>query len=400
MRTAAGQLGRVGRRVGLAGAFALVLGAPGALTAACSVYDPALLPVARDAGPPDAGPSDAGEPRDAGPCNSRIPPPRPMIADGPDVPEATFALKDVVLDQGGDLWRSVGYNLDGLCSNAPDPVVECRPPRVSASLEVDGEDGIDNSFGHNFYPLISVTLPTLEADARIAQEAGIGALVLRVRSWNGTGDDPRVDITVTQSVFGTPGDPDGGVPGGGDGGLPPVPDGGLRPPAWMGDDYFWGRDDTFLDGNPERPRVRDDNAYVVGRLAVFRIPDRTEVLFTAREQGVLVRLTGGMATGTLSADGQRIENVIIAGRWAITDMLETAERVGICRGTTQYNIVSNLLDNASDVRSTPGTGGEGVTCDALSLGVSFTGYRAHLAGIASAPALPNPCTLDAGVDGG
>lgn len=375
-------------------ATAVLLG----LCAGCSVYDPALID--RDSGPPDAGLRDAGAPRDAGPCNSRVPPPRPTIADGPDGPETTFALKDVVLDQGGDQWRDIGYNLDGLCSSPPDPIVECRPPRVTASPEVDGMDGIDNGFGHNFYPLIAVTLPTLEADARAAQEAGIGALVLRVRAWNGTGDDPRVDITVTQSVFGMPGTPDAGVPGGGDGGLPTVPDGGLPPPAWMGDDYFWGRDDTFLDGNPERPRVRDDNAYVVDRVAVFRIPDRTEVLFTASEQGVLVRLTGGIATGRLSDDGQRIENVTIAGRWAITDMLETAERVGVCRGTAQYNIVSNLLDNTADVRSTPGTGGDGVPCDAISVGVTFTGYRAHLAGIATAPALPNPCALDGGVDAG
>lgn len=362
--------------------FALALACAG-----CQFYDPALLDAAVDAGGIDGGP-----------CALRRPPARPTGADAPDQEELVFSLKEVVLDQGGEAWRDIGYDVDGLCSVPPEPVVECVPPSRTADPEVDGNNGIDNVFGHLLFPLVEVTVPDLEVTARAAQEEGIGNPVLRLRGWNGADDDPHVEVVISQAVFGTPGDGTPAPPAvtvGPDG--PRLPDGGTPPPpAWMGDDWFWVRDDTFFMGDEAQPLVRDDNAYVAGRVLVITLPDRIDVIFTAETEGLLVRLTDARASGRISADGTMLEDVTVAGRWSVLDLLMTASAIGVCPGSAEHRILVSQLERIADVRSTPGTGGAGVACDAVSLGVEFTGYRAHWAGLAPAPPLPNLCP-DAGM---
>jgi hypothetical protein len=53
--------------------------------------------------------------------------------------------------------------------------------------------------------------------------------------------------------------------------------------------------------------------------------------------------------------------------------------------------LTNLLNDVADVRSASGTGGEGVPCNAISLGVVFQGYRARWGGITNGPPLANAC---------
>jgi len=356
------------------------------LACACSVYDPELAARARV----DAGPR----------CELRRPAPRPTAPDdGVDAGEVVWALKDVVLNQDGDRWRTIGYDLDGLCSHPPDPPVECLPPARTADPETDGEGGIDNAFGHQLYPLIALTLPELENDAHLSEAMGVGAILVRLRGWNGQPDDSRVEATLMIGVTGTAGGADGAPP---DvtvvGNTIQAPDGSAPPPpAWDGHDYFWVRDDGFLDGDPARPRLQDDNAYVAGDLLVATLPTRVDILFQATEQAVLVRLTDSIAVGRIVDEGARFD-AVVAGRWALFDIFETAERVGICQGTTQYRLLSDQLDRIADIRATAGTGGEGVACDAMSVGAAFTGYRGHVGGLLPAGDVPNACA--AAADGG
>ena len=65
--------------------------------------------------------------------------------------------------------------------------------------------------------------------------------------------------------------------------------------------------------------------------------------------------------------------------------------IGVCPGDTEFTILQNALNNIADIRATPGTGGAGVTCDALSVGVTFQGYRARVAGLTPGQPLPNQC---------
>lgn len=353
--------------------------------AACSVYDPALVA--------DGGPRvDGGPRRDAGPvcttCPAGRPPARPAGPDG-DGPEAFYALREIQLVQSADRWRTIGYDLDGLDTQDVSDPVECIPSEGDS--ETDGEGGVDNAFGHVVTPLLLVVEPQIEREAQRNEETGLGALLLRVTGWSGARNDSQVNVTVTQSVFGTPkvagAIPDASVPDGGvdyDAGVPPLP-------QWDGDDAWWGRSDSFFGGDVTRPKIVDDNAYVADGTIVMRLPDRREIIFSGDTRGVVFKLTDATLTAHVLDDGDTIDRAILSGRWAANDILDAIPYVNVCPGTTNYTLLQNLLSTSVDVRSTPGSGGDGVMCDALSVGIGFSGLRATWAGTADGFLLQNRC---------
>lgn len=372
----------------------------------CVLYDPTLVG-APDSGEPEL---DAGA-NDAGPVASRRPPARPSQPDdGVDVGEVAFGLRHVLLDQGED-WRQIGYDLDHRATHPPTYDSECIPPGV-ARPPADGIDSIDNVFGASLYPLVELTSPGLERNAREAQEDGYGLPVIRVTRWNGTPNDARIRTVVTTSVFTTsasgPG-PD----------TPPTVEvrgprdiriGGDRAPApqWDQGDWTWVRSDSYVGGDLSRPLISDDNAYVRDGVMVTRLPAGVDILFPAMDTGALVRLTDAIATGVLDDDGN-LSTVTVAGRWSIVDLLNTAENLGICRGTAQYDIVGGQLNRIADVRREPFEPGDptDLPCDALSLGVQFVGTRLRVAGLAAGAPVLNQCegagdagmaTPDAGIE--
>lgn len=344
----------------------------------CSVYDPAL--VRRDGG-------------STGECDPITPPDRPLgMDDGEDVGERVYVIRDVVFDQGGERWRTIGFDLDGRCSQPPDFDVECTPRVSGASPEVDGEGGIDNSFGHNLFPTVDLAVPGLEDVSRMYQARGIGAVLVRITGWNGRDDDVRIDVTAGITVFGTPGTADMTDP--------PDPTDPMPEPTWDGNDWFWVRSDNFLDGDVTQPLIRDDNAYVSGGVMVIRLPDRSDFIFPGEDLGLLVRLTEAVATARIEGGGSSLSEITVAGRWPMLDLLDTAEAVGVCPGSAENNILRNQLDRIVDVRANSGTGGS-VQCDAVSLGLQFEqGVRVRFAGVAPGDPVPDACAMppmDAGM---
>lgn len=361
---------------------------------ACTVFDPSLVEVDAGGGGEDAPASEDTNPGVDVPDTSDLkkPPPRPVGGDGPDVEPLLAALRDVELNQDSDRWRTIGLDLDDLDSQPPVPEVECVPPNPDAEPPIDGELGTDNVFGDKLFPIVRLALPSLESDTRAAQARGIGTVLVRLSRWNGEDDDPRVDVLLTQAAGATSASPDAVAFEG----FELQMDGAPAPePNWDGNDTFWARDDTFFMGNEEQPLVRDDNAYVANRTVVFRLPDRAEILFFAGEEaGVRVRLTDGVAMGVLNEDATMLESATVTGRWSIVDLLDTGNNIGICVGTAERDLVEAQLDTIADVRSTPGTGGMGVECDAISLGVRFVGVRSLWGGLGPSRPLPDPCAAE------
>jgi hypothetical protein len=356
--------------------------------AGCTVYDPALVADGGTSTPPDLGPRRDASGGGCTTCPAGRPPTRPSGPDG-DGPEVLFALRDIQLVQDANRWRTIGFDLDGLDTQTIDDRVEC----VSASddPETDGEGGVDNAFGHLVTPLLLAAEPGFEDESQTSQTLGGGAVLLRVRGWSGARDDARVSVTLTQSVFGTPKVggmvPDASVPPGGidyDAGVPPLP-------RWDGEDAWWGRADTFLRGDPEMPLTFDDNAYVADGTIVMRLPDRRDLVFSGADRGVRFRLTDATFTAHVLDDGRTVDRAILAGRWAANDILDAIPFVGVCPGSGNYRLLENVLATSVDVRSTPGSGGPGVECDALSVGLAFTGVRGTWAGTAAGIPLVDRC---------
>jgi hypothetical protein len=353
----------------------------------CKAFDETLLD------PPDVGPG----------CDLNRPPSRPEgDGSGDDGETYFYAIRDLVIDQRDDRWRTIGYDLDGICSQDPDPRVECRAPSPSAPPQTDGERGLDNALGKELTPIILVSLPDISDEIRGFQDFGIGVTLIEITGWNGTSDDARVEATMSQSIFGTTREPPS-VENWSITDLELRINGEVYPPAaWSGDDIWFARDDNYLDGNPDRPRVRDDNAYIADDTLVMTLPDRFPITFGGDRRAASFFLTDAIATVKLSADRMSVEEMIIAGRFATLDFLSALGPVGICPGSDDYMAVERLLELAADVRALPGSGGSGATCDAVSVALLFErGIRARFGGIAQEVGIPNLCLnpLDGGVDG-
>lgn len=319
-------------------------------------------------------------------------PERPMTPDDGDA-QIVMGLRDILLRQSGDTWRSVGLDLDGLCTHSVDADVECQP-RGAVSVQLDGDNGIDNAF-HSVFAVLDLVFPSLASSAGPTAVAGVGAFVLQVDGWNGTATDSRVQVTVSQSVAGTDGsatddaapmaqfvDHTPFVPGT----TTPLP-----PPSWDGHDWFWLRDDTFLMSDLTRPRVRDDNAYIVDGELVIRVPERADLVVWGDSNGLRLQLTDARIVGRFSDDFTQLSHVTLAGRWNVLDALESVGATGICEGDTEYGILLRKLDETADVRSLPGSGGPGVSCDAVSVGLTLRGYRARIAGLERGRTLASAC---------
>lgn len=360
-------------------AVALLSGWLAASACACAAFDESRLGSAEDAGAQ---------------CPLTLPPPRPTGADTDGVPERVYAIHRPVIDQSGDRWRTIGYDLDGFCSQEPDIRVECVPPSPMAPLELDGVGGIDNSFGHNISEIILIDQPDFEESAREGVARGLGAILLRVSGWNGEPDDPRVSTALIQSVFGS---------GEALSGFTDVDvskrllrvDGVLREiPAWDGEDYFWARPDSFLEGDPSRPLITDDNAYVSDGVLVVLLPSRFPFVLTGNNEGARFTLSDAVFTVELDADQVTARHAVLAGRWDTDDLLEVIAAAGYCPGTPDYNGLSLLLRLTADIRTTPGTGGMGVECDALSFALVFDeGIVATIAGTFEPFPLTDPCAM-------
>jgi hypothetical protein len=351
------------------------------LCASCRAFDASLLE--EDAGVDGSAPIDGGvDAGDAGPsCMPRRPPARPAAMDV-DGAERVYALRDVEIVQG-ETWRMIGYDRDGLCSDGTEGSVECFPPGT-ASPEIDGEGGIDNAFGHRFSTAFLVTLDEdLQMQLRAEADRGNRAPLIRIRGWNGMDDDPTVEVTIAGSAAVEP------ETAGMACAATPASSGAM--PAWDGTDCAWANITEFTTGDPDAPQVSDPAAFVAGGTLVTAIRDRASVFMPGMGLAMELRLTDAVLTARISEDGAALEEVTLAGRWGRNDLLASLDRLGICSGSSSYDLLSGSLDDTLDIRAMPGTGGPEAQCDALSIGLRWTGTPVTFAGLAPAEALPDPC---------
>ncbi len=314
---------------------------------------------------------DAGPDQDASTCDPIKPPTRPSIADSSG-PERSYILRDILLDQSLDRWKTLGFDLDDRCSLPPEPDVECLPP-AGSSPETDGERGIDNAFGHR----VASTLVGLDANLqdriRKDQERGRGGILVNIKGYNGEPDDPSVDVFIAQTIY--------AIPHG---------ENMKADPHWDGRDRFYLEDSAF-DGAPSAPLVKNDNAYVRDGWLVVRLPDRADITFNIDDGAVNFRFISASIVGRISSDGQFLEDTVLSGRWALSDIALAADQLGICEGTVERKFLDNSLASIADVRGTPGTGGPTAVCDAVSASLGFRGYRGAFEGIAVTEDMPPAC---------
>ena len=340
-----------------------------ALTAsACSVYDSGLVEKGL-AGVPERPASGTS-------------------SDGDDV-EVVFALHGVSLDHSGDRWRRFGLDLDGMNTESVADAAECaasngRPP-------LDGDKGIDNAFGQVVLPTVVSLVSCLEDNIALHQGLGRGTVLIRLRGWNGTANDAKVDVSSFFAVDGTSLDdisdldwagPDGAslvLPGSSD----DAPD-----PAWDGEDTFFVDPSTLIREDLDRPVIGRSDAYISnGRVVLPLDTDSTFVFLTG--PGSFSLTLQGFLVADLSADGQSLEKGLIAGRFPAGKLVTALEPVGICDETLQESIVGLLTDHL-DLRADPNSGSPEDECTAIGVAFTFKGTRARVASVPAPVELPVP----------
>jgi len=66
-------------------------------------------------------------------------------------------------------WETIGFNLDGQCTNASSSSVCTLGAGAPKSVQVDGMTGIDNSFGGNICPLLDTVMGAGSCSNPVAQ---------------------------------------------------------------------------------------------------------------------------------------------------------------------------------------------------------------------------------------
>jgi hypothetical protein len=321
-------------------------------------------------------------------------PARPTCGDvGDDGIERSFALLEPSFDHGSEVWRTLGFDLDGLCTDplAATPHTECDTP--SGSTVADGPGGIDNAVGAELASTLLSFYPSYVPNALASIRRGHVAMVVTLTGWSGAPDDPRVEVRLANTVDVVPADyaiPDGGLDP-----LEPRPD-----PRWDGTDRAYLSSSYFSAGAADEPLVADDNAYVAGGVLVARLPDRAtfDIPVTTRDALLVSRLqlTEPRLVAVLAPDGSDLASGFIVGRVSRGDSLVYLEHLGVCPDDPEtaayHDAVSMLIERTADVRSIPETGGPGVECDALSFALPWIDAApVTVAGVLPHDVVPRQC---------
>ena len=362
----------------------------------CLLYDDSLL-LPAPAIPPDAAGPDTTTPPVATGCALARWPDRPAVADvdGGGAVEFVNAVRTLDFGVGREAGvpRDFGFDLDGVCTCAPDRgragVESCRvPPGTAAHCDLD--EGRDTTAASLVLGFSQVSNAFSQDEVNGALRDGYYGLLFRVTKYNGLADDPNVEV----AVFGS-----GGNDGVQDGGRPgrPRDDGTDR----------WTIDPSYLQGGsapPFIPLYRDVNAYVSNHrlVATMDFP----VSFSGLVGGVasiMIDLTDSVVVGTIVRDGEsyRIDRGTVAGRWQTTKLLTSLEVIPdpfadggfLCGPSTTYALAKELVCSGQDIVSNLRRDNTGAPCDAVSLSIDFTSRPAVLGEVVPPPARPKPCGL-------
>ncbi len=339
---------------------------------------------------PGAGPADAAPPLDAGDAANDVadatPPPgcplvhwpaRPAADDpgGADV-DLTFALQTVELGFG-DAGPAPGFDLDGLCT-CPD-----APACAGTGLMCDRDGGVDNGGGDLLTSLSGFGKVIDQARANEIIAIGHASLLFVLHKYNGTQNDPQVELALFIS--------DG----------TPVNDAGFHPPARFDGTDVWTLNRSSVAGQqgpPFLPVYVDPVAYVARGVLVAHVDFPLTV---SGAFNLTVKLQGGVLAARVTSDGGlgRLGEGVIAGRWATVDALAALAEFDdpfvdggkLCKGSLTYAAIKPRICGAPDITADAAGDRTGAACDAFSMGVGFTAVQALAGPLGPVVDASSPC---------
>jgi hypothetical protein len=313
------------------------------------------------------------------------PPCRPggddALADA-NVGQLVFAVQSIRMGMDVDRpndWRTIGYDLDCQATGDKGKPTTCTVANtVDPVVALDGDYGIDNSFAKNVGGMMrSIVVadagtPNPERLANDQLLRGDWGLLLTVDNFSGLQTDPFVAVSLLAS--------EGTVDG----------DGGRIQAHWdAASPDVWSIEQESDGGIGQ---VMDPFGYVVDDVVVAHLPPWVLTLpikwpAPGIQAQIRIQLADAVVTFRLKRENDVITGIsggTLAGRWKGVDAVDAFNeffpQVGLCPPVDA--IAMGSIKASFDIMYSNQPGSSSATtlpaCDALSMGVAFTGQVAQL----------------------
>lgn len=314
----------------------------------------------------------------AGACTP--PPPKPAAGATSKTTAHNYALHKLFLGDtdrtdtpSTDAWKTFGYDLDGKVTTAASTDVCTLVAGSSKQVQVDGNKGIDNSFGANIMPIIGTLDGTAAQQLNTAINAGSFTILTYVKGFDDTAGN-TTSATGLSGVLLAGGkySQDGGAPAWDTTTVwPVIPDPGLI----AGCDSVTG---CPTGTDPVASAViKFNGAFQTGGTFVNGTPAPLTLSLSIGGQSLSLDIASAVITFDPMAPGS-VTNGVIAGvldtQQLITGLMNVAGNIStsLCSGSAFQSIAmqieqtSDILLSGTAVSNTPGS-----TCNAISIGLGF-----------------------------
>lgn len=324
-------------------------------------------------------------------CSHVAPPPAPQVTGGPVDNEYVFVATSFDLgeadDSNGGHYRTIGYDLDQVCTNEGQPT-DCQSPPWANADPTDGIDGRDNAIGqlvHGQSVAFGSSIFLSPAESALIQKGSRAPIsIFRVTGYSGEADDDQVTVEWYTASLPLPG--------------LPVVDWTKSPPtipislASVNANGSGNSDAGANGANAYTPKYVDAHAYVNHSTLVANFGAGPAVQFA----NVPFPVAHAVLTGTINAANRAITNATIAGVVKESDMFAllprfTQELIGgpVCKTESYYKEIKSFYCQFVDIRVS-GNPDPTTPCDGDSFGVSFATVPAVL-GPAVDDSVPELC---------
>ena len=293
-------------------------------------------------------------------------------------------------------WRSFGYDLDGKLTIAQSTDVCILPAGAAKVVQIDGNGGIDNSWGANIVPIMETLNSTFSQSVNASIQAGGPTQLFYVVGF----DDSAGNMTTAAGLSGLTL------------ATAPFSTNGGNGPTWNTSTH-WPIAPEYMTGctlsggcaagtDPlQAAQIRFPAAFQVGGTFATGTPVDIALQIALGGQPMILTLHQAVVTFAPSSPGA-VTNGTIAGvlntQEFIAQLQLVAGRIStsLCSGSafqsiaTQIQQTSDIVLNGSTVSNPPG-----VMCNAISIGLGFDATEvavpvpADIAGPQPTP--PNPC---------
>ncbi len=331
---------------------------------------------------------------DAAPANVKRAPAKPSGPATSDTSTKTFAVQTLYLGDAPrsgaanpDAWKKFGYDLDGKVTSKDSSDVCQLPAGAQRIVKEDGDDGIDNSFGHNLLPVILGASPTAAADLNKQLAKGAFTLMFTV---SGLADGASQTAT--------------GLKGYLNAGSAFDPSGQKSPTFTTADDWPVIPELLSNPSDPASSKTQFSDAYVMN--GTFVNGSDAKITITLGFNGQNLDLNIYKAVVTFDhKDPSTAANGVIAGILNTEEFIGGLQRIAgqlqanLCSGD-QLKTITDQIRSMSDIMAN-GTQDPSKTCDGISIGLGFDAKQIMNPTKVgpSGQGTPTGCGADAGPDG-